>query len=121
MKKLNAFLVFILVISDSVLAASKRMMLCVRNRSDQPHTLAITDINNAHWERKSRPDMNFNGQRIGPGETLCNGAYINTNTKPAFTFLVDGDPTNMELLGRQNDRHHQERRRVYNGDIFSIY
>lgn len=99
MKRLNAILVFILAISDSALAESQKATICIRNRTDQARDLSVTDIQNGHWVGKSRPDINFNGRRIAPGEIRCNPADINTNTKPAFTFLVDGDPTHMELLG----------------------
>ncbi len=86
-------------VTDWCLAASQKTILCVRNRTAQPHDLDVTNIDNFDWDGTSRPDNNFRGQRIAPGETRCNREEVNSYSKPAFTFLVDGDATRMVLFG----------------------
>jgi 1-phosphatidylinositol phosphodiesterase len=92
-------LLYILLNSGNCIAASKKTILCVHNKTTQAHNLDVTDIDNFDWDGVSRPDNNFRGLVIGPGETRCNREETNTRSKPAFTFLVDGDPTRLLMLG----------------------
>lgn len=90
---------FISFSSEVCLAASKSTTICVHNRTDMAHNLDVTDIDNFDWDGVSRPDKNFRGVLISPGETRCNREEVNTYSKPAFTFLIDGDSTRMSLFG----------------------
>lgn len=99
-KKTLALALVMLSMSELALGASQKTILCVRNRTAQAHELDVTGIDNFDWDGTSRPDNNFRGQRIAPGETRCNREEVNAYSNPAFTFLVDGDPTRMMLLGR---------------------
>ncbi len=98
-KKLLVLVLMMFSLADVCLAASQKTIICVRNRTAQAHDLGVTDIDNFDWDGTSRPDNNFRGQRIAPGETRCNREEVNAKSKPAFTFLVDGDATRMTLFG----------------------
>lgn len=71
--------------------------ICIKNTTSVRQRIYVADIKNYDWDGDSRPDHNFDGLAISPGETICKREEINGNSAyPEFTFLIDGAPSEMK-------------------------
>jgi hypothetical protein len=89
-------LCFLIIPSRDAFSGVRSATICLINKTQSSHHVEVANIENYDWEGDNRPDKNFNNITIAPGATICR--YEDTNNSamtPAFTFVIDNNPTRM--------------------------
>lgn len=69
--------------------SSKKTYLSITNDTTQSFTIAVSQVDSYDWEGKNRPDRNFEGKTVKPGETLKEQEDLNSHAKSAwFRFTL---------------------------------
>lgn len=82
---------FLLLSSTQSAFASWETWICLTNETSVRKLIGVTDVDNYDWDGLSRPDHNWNGSYVEPGQTRCARAQITGGAGDrAFSFIIDG-------------------------------
>ncbi len=66
----------------------KKTYLSITNETTQRFTISVSQVDSYDWEGKNRPDRNFEGKTVAPGETLKEQEDLNSHAKSAWFRLT---------------------------------
>ena len=111
-KKLHyVALPFLLLLASAQDASAKSdtYTICLKNDTNQVKTILVEDVDNYDWDGVSRPDRNWNGAVVGPGETRCELAEVNYYAgKVHFSFVING-PSDLHKVSLETNEGRPKR------------
>ena len=89
--------------------ASKESWLDIKNNTNQAFTIKVENVDSYDWEKQDRPDVNFQGVTIQPGDSNKQREELNKWANSANFTLV------LNFSGGQNIKFKVNQYEIYNG------
>lgn len=72
-------------------AAFDTYWICLKNDTNEKKTILVEDVDNYDWNGVNRPDHNWHGSTVNPGDRRCEIADVNWHAnKIGFSFVING-------------------------------